>query len=43
MTRQGQDKKETETIWAQDTAFRGIKKFSGGGVIVSDYSVCPHP
>ena len=34
---------KTETRWAQDTDFRGIKKFSGGGCIESDYSVSPHP
>ena len=30
-TRQVKDNDKTETRWAQDTAFRGIKKFSGGG------------
>ena len=30
------------TIQGQDRAFRGLKKFSGGGR-ESDYSVCPHP
>ena len=34
-TRQGQDREK---------AFKGFKKFSGGGWwIESDYSVCPHP
>ena len=35
---------------AQDMAFKGLKKFSGGGRMggwlswsLSDYSVCPHP
>ena len=40
VTRQGQDKVKTKTKWAQDTAFRGIKKFSGGGVD-SENSFCP--